>query len=151
MVGALLISMRRFITKWRVVRRLRKECEQHAINEGDGFILTDKIVRVAKGAFAQQTAVAFWGTETKRANEITSMLDSCIDEGLIEKSPVDFRTFIRTTPKGDDFCGFADLLQALLSKYDRVLVPVIAFVLGLNFKGLGSFLHRIIGWFFKTG
>lgn len=104
----------------------------------------DKKVVVAKGAFAQQTAahfpwIKFWGVEYKsrKFNEINSLLDSCIADGLIEatRRDGDGKIFIKNSFKGEDFYGHADFLEAFLSRYNnawtRVVVPMITFVAGI--------------------
>jgi hypothetical protein len=125
--------MLRLFRKWRLIRRLRKECLRHITKLGDGFVSIGKRTAVSKGAFAQQTASrSLWwklcGEENKNKqfHEINSLLDSCIDDGLIEriKREGDEKIFIRTTFKGEDFCGHTDFLEALLSKYNNAYTKV---------------------------
>jgi len=151
--------MLRLFRKWRLIRRLHKECLGHTRKQGDGFVLIGKRVFVVKGAFAQQTAARFawkkFGSEDKTFDEIMSLLDSCIADGWVEavRREGDEWTFIRTTFKGDDFYGLMDFLQEFFTKYDKlwmriagIIAPVLTFLAGLKAKDVWLFLHRLIQW-----
>lgn len=62
----ILPDMLRLFRKWRLIRRLHKECLRHIIKQGNGWVLMQNQVRVVKGVFAQETAARFpwkkwWG------------------------------------------------------------------------------------------
>jgi hypothetical protein len=132
------------------------------MKQGEGWVLIGKQVRVAKGAFAQQTASRFrwkksWGEEykSKKFNEINSLLDSCIADGLIDpvRRDGDEKIFIRNSFKGDDFCGYMDFLQEFFTRYDKawvrivgIIAPFVTFLAGLKARDVWAFLHRLIEW-----
>jgi hypothetical protein len=134
--------MLRLFKKWRLVRRLRKECLGHIGKQGDGFVSREGTVWVSKGAFAQQTIghfwrARFWSEEHKieKLHQIDSLLDSCIAEKFIDAFlHEDGRRFIKTSLAGEDFCDFTDFLEFLLFKYrsvaTNVLIPIVTFALG---------------------
>jgi hypothetical protein len=103
--------MLRLFRKWRLVRRLRRECLGHIAKQGDGFISMGGIVWVAKGAFAQQTVshswrARFWSEAQKveKLHQIHSILDSCIAEKFINIClHHDGRTLTKTSLAGEDF------------------------------------------------
>ncbi|HZW96437.1 MAG TPA: hypothetical protein VFF64_26065 [Candidatus Eremiobacteraceae bacterium] len=148
--------MLRLFRKWRLVRRLRKECLGHIGKQGDGFVLRGGVIWVVKGAFAQQTVEHFWLSrfwsethKTEKLHQIHSLLDSCIVEKFIDDFlHDDGRKFIKISLAGEDFCGFADFLELFLSKYRSVatiiIIPTVTFVLGFFFpailKNIGSFV-----------
>ncbi len=158
----ILRDMLRLFRKWRLIRRLYKECLRHVTKQGDGWVLMGKQVRVVKGAFAQQTASRFpwkkfWGEEykSKKLNEINSLLDSCIADGLIDsvRRDGDDRVFIRNSFKGDDFCGYMDFLQEFFTRYDKawvrivgIIAPFVAFLAGLKASVVWTFLHQFLGF-----
>jgi len=94
---------------------------------------------VVRGMFVNQTAARWWwsmirGGQIDKVHEMDSVLDSCIADDLVEKRQRDDGTYlIKASVKGEGFCSPSDLLQALLSKYDRVwmiiLLPLITFAI----------------------
>jgi hypothetical protein len=135
--------MLRPLKKWRLVRRLRKECLGHIGKQGDGFVLRAGAVWASKGAFAQQTMEHFWRSrfwseehKIEKLHQIHSLLDSCIAEKFID----DFlhedgsRRFIKTSLAGEDFCDFTDFLEFCMSKYrsvaTNIIIPIVTFALG---------------------
>jgi hypothetical protein len=134
--------MVRLFKKWRLVRRLRKECLSHIGKQGDGFVSREGTVWVSKGAFAEQTGEHIWRArfwseahKTENLHQIHSILDSCIAEKFVDFfQHDDGRKFMKTSLTGEDFCGFTDFLESFLSKYRSVatilIIPIVTFVLG---------------------
>ena len=136
------LHMLRLYRKWRLVRRLRDESLAHIAKQDEDFISAGGAIGVDKTAFVQQTAdrdwrARFWSGARKKEklSQIYSILDSCIAEKFIDTSlNYDGRTLIKTSLLGEDFCGFSDLAEAVLSKYNslaaKIIIPTVAFVLG---------------------
>jgi hypothetical protein len=134
--------MVRLFKKWRLVRRLRKECLGHIGKQGDGFVSRERTVWVSKGAFAEQTIEHLWRArhwseehKAERLHQIHSLLDSCIAEKFIDAFlREDGVRFIKASLAGEDFCGFTDFLESCFARYHSVatiiIVPLLTFALG---------------------
>ncbi|MGA9863728.1 MAG: hypothetical protein WA383_19790 [Terriglobales bacterium] len=138
----ILHDMLRLFKKWRLVRRLRKECLSHIGKQGDGFVSREGTMWVSKGAFAQQTVehlwrARFWSEQHRieKLQQIHSLLESCIAEKFIDTFlREDGKRFIKTSLAGEDFCGFMDFMEFCLSKYRSlatiIIIPIVTFALG---------------------
>jgi hypothetical protein len=154
----ILHGMLRLFQKWLLMRRLHKECMRYPPRQGNGWALIWNQTRVVKGAFIKDTAPhfpwnTFWGGGGKTPNEINSLLDSCMADGFISAvtREEDGKMFMRTSSKGDDFCGYSDFIEGLWAKYPRtwillagVVTSVFTFIVGSMAKDVWPFLLHLI-------
>jgi hypothetical protein len=144
----ILPDMKRLFRKWRLVRLLSREILVASDNvipakQKLGFTVIQKQVVIVRGLFASMAADHFsW-----KISEVNSLLDSCIsDEYMCRVTREDNPTFfIKTTSKGEDFREFTDLMQAQLSRYDKVLLVTVS-ILGTILGTVATFLAAKYGW-----
>ena len=104
-----------------------------------GFTVVQKQMVAVRGMFVSRASERFsW-----KLTEVNSLLDSCISDGYICRiaREGDSQFLIKTTSKGEDFCGLSDLIQAQLSQYDKVAVMI-----GSAIATLAAILGVKYGW-----
>jgi len=120
--------------KWRLIRRLRKEC--YASKNLDAVSIPD-LLQNSKVVIARGNFIKIVGKTPAKMAECNSLIDEAISEGLVASDP---NHFIRLDIKGEQFYGHMPFLEELLSRHtsvwSKVLIPLSTFVLGYLVRGL---------------
>lgn len=121
--------MRWFFKKWRVLRKLRKECIAHTNINNISVEQASQGVKVvvSRRDFIKKSA----GRTVKRVAECESLIDDIKSDGLILETP---EGGLRLSLAGENYYGYLPFLEKFLTTYPSawrfVIVPVVTFIVG---------------------